>query len=122
MANEDKTVSNSTTITFISEASLEDDMATIVVELDDEKNEEVYGEEKTQFLYGETAYFRIYKYPPEMSIQITASDGAVTDHTSGTSTEEEDVTFANTNEGSLSKPSKGTSISANWIVTGKHRK
>jgi hypothetical protein len=45
----------------------------LVVELDAEKHIEIYGEEKSTFLYGEKAYFRVYKYPADMPIVIKTS-------------------------------------------------
>lgn len=81
----------------------------LVVELDAEKNED-----KTQFLYGEKAYFRVYSYPGSMAVTITESDGTITSEGSGTSDEEEDITFANTKEGSCSKPVKSIA-SSKWL-------
>ena len=81
----------------------------LVVELDDEKNED-----KTQFLYGEKAYFRIYTYPENMSITITESDGDITLEGSGISEEEEQIMFPNTKEGSCSKPVKSL-VSSEWL-------
>lgn len=46
---------------------------TLVVELDAEKHVEIYGEEKSSFLYGEKAYFRVYKYPDDMPTTIKTS-------------------------------------------------
>lgn len=81
----------------------------LVVELDADKNED-----KTQFLYGEKAYFRVYRYPDSMTVTITESDGTITNEGSGSSDEEEDITFANTKEGSCSKPVKSIT-SSKWL-------
>ena len=83
--------------------------AALVVELDAEKNED-----KSQFLYGEKAYFRIYTYPGNMGITITESDGNVTSEGSGKSEEEEDIVFTDANEGSCSKPVSSI-ISSKWL-------
>lgn len=102
---------SSMTVTFVTESS---DSATIVVELDGEKIEEVYGEDKTQFLYGEKAYFKIYKYPSDLSIAITQSDGTIASEGSGTSDESENITFTNSKTGSTSKPVKSVTGSE-WL-------
>lgn len=81
----------------------------LVVELDAEKNED-----KTQFLYGEKAYFRVYTYPGDMDLTITESDGTITLEGSGESEEEEDIAFANVSEGSCSKPVKSIT-SSKWL-------
>lgn len=81
----------------------------LVVELDAEKNEN-----KTQFLYGEKAYFRVYTYPESMPITITESDGNITLEGSGTSEEEEQIIFPKTKEGLCSKPVKSIT-SSKWF-------
>lgn len=97
---------SSITVTFVTQTSedAEENNQSIHVELDDEKNLEVYGEEKSQFLYGEKAYFRIYKYPDSLAISLTQSDGTLTNEGSGTSETSENISFTNTNEGSAAKP------------------
>lgn len=81
----------------------------LVVELDDDKNDD-----KTEFLYGETAHFRIYKYPSDMEVTITQSDGSISSEGGGTSEEEEDIIFTDTDESSCTKPAKSI-ISSNWL-------
>ena len=81
----------------------------LVVELDEEKNED-----KTQFLYGEKAYFKVYKHPSAMQIEIVVSDGTVASEGSGTSDEEENIAFVNSTEGSASKPIKSIT-SSKWL-------
>lgn len=97
----------SITITFCSEVTEEDQA--LVVELDDEMNND-----KTQFLYGEKAYFKIYKYPSSLSLTITPSDGTIASEGSGTDDEEENITFVNTDTASSSKPVKSIS-SYSWL-------
>lgn len=89
----------SITVNFYSEVS--EEYQALVIDLDDEMNEE-----KTQFLYGEKAYFRIFKYPSSLSITITQSDGDITSEGSGSSEEEETIIFVSTDEASSSKPIK----------------
>ena len=81
----------------------------LVVDLDKEKNED-----KTQFVYGDRAYFRIYTYPEDMELIITESDGHVSSQGSGESEEEAFIVFKDTSEGSCSKP-VSTLISSKWL-------
>jgi hypothetical protein len=94
-------------VTFHTEVA--EEYQALVVELDDEMNDD-----KTQFLYGEKAYFRIFKYPPSLSITIFKSDGTITSEGSGDSEEEDTITFVNTDEGAVSKPVKNIT-SYEWL-------
>lgn len=94
----------SITVTFVTEAD-----PALVVELDDEMNND-----KTQFCYGEKAYFRIYKYPSTLELTITQSDGTIASEGSGTSDEEETITFVDTDSSSASKPIESIS-SYSWL-------
>lgn len=99
MANK---ANQSVTITFSKAvAGGGDQEGNLVVELDEEKNAG-----KSQFLYGEKAYFKVYKYPASMVLTLTSTDGAISSEGSGTSPEEENIAFSNTNEASSSKPVK----------------
>jgi hypothetical protein len=107
-------VANQTvTITFVSETAGEGeggaDNQIIQIELDSEKNNG-----KNQFLFGEKAYFKIYKYPSTLNIVLDSTDGTIFDEGSGTSDEEELITFANSNEGSSDKPIQSV-FSSTWI-------
>lgn len=89
----------SITINFQSEVTEEDQA--LVIELDSEMNDE-----KTSFVYGEKAYFKIYKYPSDLVVTIEQSDGTITEEGSGTVDEEEFVSFVDTESSSVSKPVK----------------
>lgn len=99
----------SITVSFTTEADAAAAAAALIVELDADKN----GDE-TQFIYGTKVYFRVYTYPVDMKIAIIESDGIITSEGDGVSEEEEDITFANTNEGSCSKPVKSIT-SSRWL-------
>jgi len=59
--------------------------------------------DRTCFLYGEKVYFRVY-HSPALTITVISSDGSVFLESLGSSSdEEENVSFADTNEGSVSK-------------------
>jgi hypothetical protein len=81
----------------------------LVVDLDAEKNED-----KSQFLYGEKAYFRIFTYPENMKIAIIESDGNITTEGNGLFEEEENIVFANVSEASCSKPISSIK-SSKWL-------
>ena len=68
------------------------------VELDAELNMN-----RSCFLYGEKVYFRVY-HSPALTITVISSNGSVFLESLGVSSdEEENVSFADTNEGSVSK-------------------
>lgn len=72
--------------------------ALLSVELDADLNDD-----KTCFLYGEKVYFRVY-HDATLVITVEASDGAVFLHSVGAiDSEEENVSFVNTNEASTAK-------------------
>ena len=96
-------------VTFYTETAEGEEYQALAVELDDEMNDN-----KTQFRYGEKAYFRIFKYPSSLSITISKSDGTITSEGSGDSEEEATITFVNTDEGSVSKPVKSIT-SYEWL-------
>ena len=83
----------SLTITFKSFISEED----ILIELDEEKNNG-----KTEFLYGEKAYFKVYA--PDINYQIVSSDGTITSEGIGQETVEETLEFVEGREQTTSKP------------------
>lgn len=79
------------------------------VELDAELNMD-----RTCFLYGEKVYFRVY-HSPALTITIISSDGSVFLESLGSSSsEEENISFADTNEASVSKAINVLS-SYSWI-------
>ena len=68
------------------------------VELDTELNMD-----RTCFLYGEKVYFRVY-HSPALTITVIPSDGSVfLESVGSSSSEEENISFADTNEASVSK-------------------
>lgn len=97
----------SISISFVTAGAADGEV--LAAELDSEKNGN-----KTQFLYGEKAYFRVYTYPESMGLTITESDGHVTSEGSGTVDEEENIVFTNSNEGSCSKPVSSIT-SSKWL-------
>lgn len=99
----------SISITFVTEKVAAGEA--LVVELDTEKNDD-----KTQFLYGEKAYFKIYTFPEDMVLVVTPSDGDITLEGSGESEEEEVVLFTNVSESSCSKPVSSITDSK-WLGT-----
>jgi hypothetical protein len=83
----------------------------LVVDLDADMNDD-----KSQFEYGEKAYFRIFAYPDSMIITVEKSDGTITSEGSGEAEVEEDIVFANTNTATSSKPVKSI-VSQEWLGT-----
>ena len=102
-------IKKSITITFVAIDPRAGD--SLVLELDSEKNDE-----ETEFAYGTKAYFRAYTYPTSMSLEMTPTDGTITSEGSGSSDEEDFVSFVDTNEASLSKPCN-TLTSTSWLGT-----
>lgn len=100
----------------------------LVVELDEEKHLEVYGSARTSFLYGEKAYFRIYKYPSDMEITIKTSvdssdpgavrsEGGGTTGESGLAASNDTLQFTatnGTNYAGTTKPIKAI-VDSEWI-------
>ncbi len=82
------------TITFTATAETGD----VVIELDNEMNKG-----KTQFLYGEKAYFKVF-YDPSLVLSVTASDGTITEEGYGQEQIEETFNFVDTNEVKVRKP------------------
>lgn len=69
---------------------------------------------KTCFLYGEKVYFRVY-HSSNLTIKVETSNGVVFLESTGvTSAEEENISFANTNEASTAK-SISTLDSYSWF-------
>lgn len=97
----------SITINFYSEVAEEDQR--LVLDLDSDVNEE-----KTQFLYGEKCHFRVFKYPTDLVVTLHKSDGSISEEGSGVSEEEENITFVNTDSGSVSKPVRSVT-SYEWL-------
>lgn len=101
----------SLTISFISTAQDAYNDKSVDVEFDSTMNDG-----KTQFLYGEKAYYKIFTYPSSATITQVVSDGAVTEENSGYNTVVEQVNFANSNEGALGYPVYDI-VSTNWLGT-----
>lgn len=97
----------SITISFCSEVSEEGQ--SLVMDLDEEENDE-----KTQFLYGTKAFFRVFKFPYTLSVELFKSDGTLAGEGSGTADIEETITFANTDTASISKPGASL-VSYSWL-------
>lgn len=63
------------TVSFVTAASASD----ITIEEDTDRNTDSLGNRKTAFLYGDTAYFRVYAADPD-SVAVCATDGIITSH------------------------------------------
>lgn len=98
----------SITISFYSEVAAD---GSLNLDLDSEMNDD-----KTQFLYGVKAYFRVFKYPIDMVVELIKSDGTLAEEGSGVSEEEEMVMFVNTDTSSINKPLKSI-VSYEWFGT-----
>jgi hypothetical protein len=89
-------VESSVVIEFKTSCEAEDGL--LSVELDDELNGG-----RSCFLYGEKVYFRVY-HSANLTITVESSNGSVfLESTGATDTEEENISFANTNEASAAK-------------------
>jgi len=62
------------TVSFV---TAEDD-SKLLIESDPDRNKDYTGKTKTKFLYGDTAYFRVYSHEPE-NIAVVSTDGDVAD-------------------------------------------
>ncbi|MDY6903680.1 MAG: hypothetical protein SWH61_03250 [Thermodesulfobacteriota bacterium] len=95
--------STSLTVQFITTVQDEDgnaidpETASLSVELDDVRNND-----KSQFLFGETAWFRVFRHPSNMAITITPSDGEILNGGVDTCEKTEQVTFAGVSQVDLS--------------------
>ncbi len=98
-------------ITFVTAEVAGEAGEALVVDLDADMNDG-----KSQFEYGEKAYFRIFAYPASMTITVGKSDGTITLEGSGESEVEENIVFANTNTATSSKPVKSI-VSQEWMGT-----
>jgi len=98
----------SRTIEFVVRAEV--DSAALAVELDSELHLELYGEERSQFAYGETCFFRVFAWPATLAVTVQASDGVLESMPAlgvvrtGVAEIDEDVFFAWAREATLSKP------------------
>lgn len=104
----------SISVTFVTDVGnlLDEDgnaYASIQAQLDS-----TYNNGATRFLYGSKAYYQIFKSPSGLSISQEASAGTITSEGTGTEEVTEYVTFANSNEGSLSYPLDSVE-SATWL-------
>ncbi len=95
----------SITVTFVTEdADGPDGRDLLSCDLDEDKHVEVYGEAKSRFLVGETAYIRVFRYPPDKILRYETSDGTLGVAGSGVAELTDRLTFANAKEASLGKP------------------
>ena len=104
------------TVTFVTRTEGVDPAdASISVELDSDRIEEIYGESKSQFLFGEAVPFKVYPNPFSMTIETYQSDGVIT--ANGEATEEitEVLVFAMEKEASLAKQPVGSFTSIEWL-------
>lgn len=103
----------SLTITFVTATGSAEE--SIKVDLNEQKHIEVYGEAKSQFFFGETAWFRIFTEPADLEYTVTVSDGTYAQGGPGTATfEDEIVTFPNTSEASVGYPVADI-VSTEWL-------
>lgn len=101
----------SLTVSFVTSSEQASQDATIDVSLDSSRNDG-----KTQFLYGEKAYYKVYTYPISASITQVQSDGLITIEGSEYETINDIINFANTNESSVSYPVNNI-VSTDWFGT-----
>jgi len=106
----------SITVQFITPEDEVDEDGNIVqsisAELDAERNDN-----QTQFLFGTTAYFKTFRVPADLNIELIESAGVLRSFLySGTDEiEDEAVTFTMSNTGSVSRPIAGGSFSSEWV-------
>lgn len=103
----------SLTVTFVTDVITDDSgtpiNASIQVALDSVRNND-----RTQFLYGSKAYFKVYSAPSDMSLQLIASDGTITEEGSGTEDIDDVVTFGNSDNGSVTYPVQSI-VASEWL-------
>lgn len=63
------------TVSFVTSADAED----ITIQADTDRNTDSLGNRKTAFLYGDTAYFRVYAENPD-NVSVCATDGIITSY------------------------------------------
>lgn len=63
------------TVSFVTSADASD----ITIQADTDRNTDSLGNRKTAFLYGDTAYFRVYAENPD-NVSVCATDGIITSH------------------------------------------
>jgi hypothetical protein len=83
----------SVTISFVT-SSMGDDGISLFVDMDDEQNEAENDGRTSTFIYGDTAYFRVFPSPIEgVSISCYPSDGSVISHGEHTADVDEIISF-----------------------------
>jgi len=109
---------SSVTVSFVTDTEDGESGDILTCDLDNEKHIQVYGEEdgdgKSQFMPGETAYIRVFVWPPARSVYHEASDGNLGGAGTGTATIKERIQFQRSKEASLSKPTSGID-SVRWL-------
>lgn len=88
------------TVSFVTASDASD----IIIQADTDRNTDSLGNKKTSFLYGDTAYFRVYAQDPE-NVSVCATDGIITSH--GVFTEDvldEPMTFIDQSTATPDKP------------------
>lgn len=98
------------TITFV----VAPDIEAVYAELDDDRNDD-----KTQFVYDEKAYFKVFTTPANLSINLTSTDGSITFEGNGEEDIEELLVFTETEEGeenqvTVTRPITSL-ISTDWL-------
>lgn len=104
--NKENLYSTSVTVQFVSELV---GQGVLVAELDDEKND------SSEFYYGDVAYFRVYRWPSNMELTYTVTDGTLGNAENGVSEEEEYLNFVQEREVSVSKPIKDGTLETTWL-------
>lgn len=89
-----------TTISFVTGGGADD----IRIIPDEDRNTDSLGNKKSSFLYGDTAYFRIYSQNPE-AVTVASTDGTLTPHgTFSEDIEDETVSFITEKTAETEKP------------------
>lgn len=91
------------TVTFVTDVITDDSGipidASVQVRLDSDRNED-----RTRFLYGSKAYFQVFTAPSELTLELSSSDGNITEEGTGEETITTYVNFPDTNQGDVSFP------------------
>ena len=100
----------SVTLTFITEAEKAGE--TLIMQLDDDAIKSFYGlaegETKGSWLFGDSVFIAVFKYPATVQYEIVSSAGTLTPDGNGIkSITKEWITFGKKSEGNLSLPKTG---------------
>lgn len=97
------------TVSFVTN---QDDKS-LKIESDSERNKDYAGSLKTKFLYGDTAYFRVYSAAPD-KLAVCATDGEISDLGFFYETTAEIVTFITEQTAATEKP-VAKLVSCQWL-------